>query len=263
MTDPSNSTTLKTLHLVRFAGLPFNPLDVDQTVDILAGRPAGSTFAVYVTPNIEFIYLHRKNAEMRAVFDTALASTNDSRIIHRLARLAGLELHFAPGAYVVDRLLRKVIQPDDPITIVGGTAEIVDRIRAMFGLTNISQHIPPMGFIRDEDAVRAAVEFVVAHPARFVMVAMGPPQSERFCHRLLIDGRASGVGLCIGSSLLVVSGAGHPAPDWMEQSGLVWLYRLVREPGRLWRRYLVHGLYGVGVCLRDVLAIRLGARPGG
>jgi exopolysaccharide biosynthesis WecB/TagA/CpsF family protein len=260
MPESHSSTALKTLPLIRFAGLRFNPLTVDETVRVLADRPADSPFAVYVTPNIEFIYLSRKTPEMKAVLDTALVSTNDSRITHRLARLAGLELEFAPGAYVVDRLFREVIQPHDAVTIIGGTEAIVDRIRAMFGLTNVSQHIPPMGFIRDEAAVRAAVDFVAAHPARFVMVAMGPPQSEAFCHALLRDGRAPGIGLCIGSSLLVVSGEGSAAPDWMEHSGLVWLYRLAREPGRLWRRYLVHGLYGVGVCLGDALALRLGSK---
>jgi N-acetylglucosaminyldiphosphoundecaprenol N-acetyl-beta-D-mannosaminyltransferase len=245
---------------IRFAGMPFNPLTVGETVRILAERPAAAPFAAYVTPNIEFIYLRRKNAEMRALFESALISTNDSRIVHRLARLAGLELRFAPGAYVVDQLFREVIRPDDAICVLGFTAEGMERIRAAFGLTNAFQYIPPMGFIRDEAAVGAAIEFVVAHPSRFILVAMGPPQSEQFCHRLMLDGRAKGVGLSIGSSLLVLSGQSNRAPDWMEHSGLVWLYRLIKEPGRLWRRYLVRGLAGVALCVADIFAWRLGLR---
>jgi exopolysaccharide biosynthesis WecB/TagA/CpsF family protein len=240
--------------------MPFNPLTVDETVRLLADRPPAAPFAVYVTPNIEFIYLRRKNAEMRALFESALASTNDSRIVHRLARLAGLELRFAPGAYVVDRLFRQEIRPEDSICVIGFTPEGMDRIRAMFGLTNVVQHIPPMGFIHDDVAVAAAVDFVAAHPSRFVLVAMGPPQSEQLCHRLMLDGRMTGVGLSIGSSLLVLSGQNRAAPDWMEHSGLVWLYRLAMEPGRLWRRYLVRGLVGVSLCVADVFAWRLGLR---
>jgi len=248
------------LPLIRFAGMPFNPLTVEQTVQILAERPAEAPFAAYVTPNIEFIYLRRKNAEMRALLDGALISTNDSRIVHRLARLAGLELQFAPGAYVVERLFRQVIRADDAICVVGFTSQGMDRIRALFGLTKASQYIPPMGFIHDEAAVRAAVDFVAAHPSRFVLVAMGPPQSEQFCHRLMQDGRIKGLGLSIGSSLMVLSGQSHRAPDWMERSGLVWLYRLIKEPARLWRRYLVRGLPGVALCVADIFAWRLGLR---
>ncbi|OXE37649.1 MAG: hypothetical protein CGW95_00265 [Phenylobacterium zucineum] len=89
---------------------------------------------------------------------------------------------------------------------------------------------------------------------------MGPPQSEKFCQFVIADGRAVGLGLCIGSSLSVITGQQTPAPDWMEQAGLVWLYRLFREPKRLWRRYLVRALIGLGLGLRDVVAIRLGLR---
>jgi exopolysaccharide biosynthesis WecB/TagA/CpsF family protein len=223
----------------------------------MADRPASAAFAVYTTPNIEHIYLRQTNAEFDAVCEGALISTNDSRILHKLAELAGLELYFAPGAYVVDRLFHQVIAKDDPICVIGGTASIIERVREQFGLARIAHHIPPMGFIHDAQAVAAAVDFVAAHPSRFVIVAMGPPQSEQFCQRVLTDGRAVGIGLCVGSSLTVLTGQANPAPDWMENSGLVWLYRLVKEPRRLWRRYLVRGLYGLLACLRDVIAHRL------
>ena len=137
-------------------------------------------------------------------------------------------------------------------------------LAGQFGLTRVAHHNPPMGFIHDADAVRAAVDFVAAHPGRFVFVAMGPPQSEKFCQRIIDDGRATGLGLCIGSSITTLTGRTPSAPRWMEDRGLVWLYRLAREPGRLWRRYLVRGLYGLGLGLIDSVAFRLGlksARP--
>jgi exopolysaccharide biosynthesis WecB/TagA/CpsF family protein len=120
-----------------------------------------------------------------------------------------------------------------------------------------------MGFIHDRAAVAAAVEFVAGHPGRFVFVAMGPPQSELFCAKVIADGRSSGVGLCIGSSLNVITGQSDPAPAWMEHSGLVWLYRLVREPKRLWRRYLVNDMAGLALCARAVAAAWLGRSADG
>jgi N-acetylglucosaminyldiphosphoundecaprenol N-acetyl-beta-D-mannosaminyltransferase len=248
--------------VIRFAGLKFMPLDVDETVRALVDRPADAPFAAFVTPNAEHAFLRTRDAEFRALGDGCWLSTNDSRVMGRAARLAGLELKFAPGAYVVDRLVRENLGINDPITIIGCTQPIVSRLIAAFGLTNVGHHIPPMGFINDPDAVAAAIDFVVAHPARYVFVAMGPPQSEKFCARVIADGRATGIGLCIGSSLSVLVGDSNPAPDWMEQSGLVWLYRLVSEPQRLWRRYLLRGLYGLSLGLRDVVRYRLGlAKP--
>lgn len=245
---------------VRFAGLRFTPLSVEETVAALMGRPADAPFTAFVTPNAEHAFLRRQDSLFRVCGDTCWISTNDSRILGRAARLAGLDLKFAPGAYVVDHMFRNGVAADDPISIIGCTPEIVADLVRQFSLTNVVQHIPPMGFISDPAAVAEAVAFVATHPARFVFVAMGPPQSEKFCQHVIADGRSVGVGLCIGSSISVVTGRLDAAPAWMEHSGLVWLYRLVREPRRLWRRYLVRGLVGLGLGLRDVAAIRLGLR---
>ena len=116
--------------------------------------------------------------------------------------------------------------------------------------------------IRNEAAVAETIAFVAANPARCVFVAMGPPQSELLCGRIIADGRATGVGLCIGSSLSVLTGDSHPAPDLLEHSGFVWLYRLAKEPKRLWRRYL-RGFYALGLAIRDALGLRLGLRRAG
>jgi len=242
---------------VRFAGLRIDPLTVDQTVEVLKTRPASAPFSAYVTPNMEYIYHGRNTPDFRAALEDCLLATNDSRILRALGLLAGLDLNFAPGSYVVDRLFRTVVRPSDPICVIGATAEIVNQLRSQFGLTEVVQHIPPMGFIHDEEAVRTAVDFIAAHPCRFVVISMGPPQSERLCRAVTLDGRSTGIGLCTGSSLQVLTGVLAAAPSWMEQRGLVWLYRLLREPKRLWRRYLVHDLYGVGVCIADALKHRL------
>jgi len=260
MSEPVRAPAGPGLAAVRFAGLRINPLTVDQAVAVLAERDRAAAFATFVTPNVEHAYLRRHDSELALTYETCLISTNDSRVLRRAALLAGMELQFAPGAYVVDRLFRRVIGPDDALCVVGCTVEIIDALKAQFGLTRVAQHIPPMGFIHDPRAVSAAVDFVAAHPSRFVFVAMGPPQSEHFCNQVVRDGRARGVGLCIGSSLSVLTGRTDPAPAWMEKAGLVWLYRLAKEPRRLWRRYLVRDLAGLWICAADILAIRLGLR---
>ena len=243
---------------VRFAGLRFTPLGVEAAVAGLAGRDPAAPFAAFVTFNAEHAYLRRRDPEFAACGDGAFMGTNDSRVLGRAARLAGLDLDFAPGAYVVKPLVEQVIAPDEPVTIIGCLPELVDEVRGKYGLTNVAHHNPPMGFIHDDAAVRDAVDFVVAHPARFVFVSVGPPQSEKFCQRVIADGRATGLGLCVGSSLSLLTRFSNRAPDFMENAGLVWLYRLAREPRRLFRRYLVNDVIGLGLGLVDVAAIRLG-----
>jgi exopolysaccharide biosynthesis WecB/TagA/CpsF family protein len=246
---------------VRFAGLRFTPLSVDATVAALQARPPAAPFAAFVTPNAEHAYLRLNNQEFRSAGEACWISANDSRVLRRAARLAGIDLDFAPGAHVVEPLVRNGIARDEPVTVIGATPDISQALRVQFGFSRLQQHIPPMGMIGDDQAVRAAIDFIAAHPARFVFVVMGPPQSEQFCQRVIADGRSTGIGLCIGSSLAVLTGRADPAPAWMERAGMVWAYRLIREPGRLWRRYLVRGMIAMGLCVADIVRIRLGLKP--
>jgi exopolysaccharide biosynthesis WecB/TagA/CpsF family protein len=50
-----------------------------------------------------------------------------------------------------------------------------------------------------------------------------------------------GIGLCVGASMDFLSGSRKRAPQWMQQARLEWLFRLLDEPQKLWRRYLVEG----------------------
>ncbi|HJV41816.1 hypothetical protein, partial [Caulobacter sp.] len=152
-------------------------MTVDQTVDALAARAPEAPFAIFVTPNAEHAYLRRHDPEFRAISDAAWISTNDSRVVGRTAWLGGLRLRFAPGAYVVRALFERIIKPDTPLCVIGGTTALIDKLRLQYGLGNLAHHIPPMGMIHNPEAVADAVAFVAAHPSRFIFVAMGPPQS--------------------------------------------------------------------------------------
>jgi N-acetylglucosaminyldiphosphoundecaprenol N-acetyl-beta-D-mannosaminyltransferase len=76
--------------------------------------------------------------------------------------------------------------------------------------------------------------------AQLVWLGLGSPKQDRVAERLC-ELAAAPVLLCVGAAFDFVSGAKRRAPSWMQRAGLEWLYRLVAEPRRLWRRYLVDG----------------------
>jgi exopolysaccharide biosynthesis WecB/TagA/CpsF family protein len=112
----------------------------------------------------------------------------------------------------------------------------------IYGLQDLQQYIPPMGFIRDPQAVEQTLKFVEAHsPFRFCFLAVGSPQQEMLGQELKRRGNARGLALCIGASINFLTGAEQRAPAWMQRLNLEWLYRLLQDPGRMTRRYLVRG----------------------
>lgn len=96
---------------------------------------------------------------------------------------------------------------------------------------------PPFGDLRpDEDA--ALVAAVNAARPDLVFVGLGCPRQEKWMasHRATIE---APVLLGVGAAFDFHAGEVRQAPRWMMRAGLEWLYRLSREPRRLWRRYLV------------------------
>jgi N-acetylglucosaminyldiphosphoundecaprenol N-acetyl-beta-D-mannosaminyltransferase len=79
---------------------------------------------------------------------------------------------------------------------------------------------------------------VRAAKADLVLVGLGAPKQELWIDQVR-SALEPAVLLGVGASLDFLAGTIPRAPRWMSRSGLEWLYRLGREPGRLWRRYLV------------------------
>ncbi|MGC1304337.1 MAG: WecB/TagA/CpsF family glycosyltransferase, partial [Caulobacteraceae bacterium] len=130
----------------------------------------------------------------------------------------------------------RAIRPDDPITIIGGSAEVERRLREQFGLTSIAWYDPPMGFGRDPVEVDRCAAFIRDHPARFVFIAVGAPQSDFVGRRTVELGGAVGVGLCVGGSLNFLTGLVKRASAFYRNASLEWLYRLLQNPRRHFRR---------------------------
>jgi N-acetylglucosaminyldiphosphoundecaprenol N-acetyl-beta-D-mannosaminyltransferase len=86
-------------------------------------------------------------------------------------------------------------------------------------------------------------------------VGLGTPKQERWMrgHR---DRLNVPVFVSVGAAFDFLSGRRSQAPSWMREYGLEWLFRLVQEPRRLWRRYLVDGLRFVAYLALDGLKLK-------
>ena len=85
---------------------------------------------------------------------------------------------------------------------------------------------------------RTAVELIQAARPDIVLVAFGNPKQEKWI-RMYAPELHVPIAIGIGGTLDMIVGVTKRAPAWMQQSGLEWLYRLAREPKRLFWRYAV------------------------
>jgi len=215
-------------------------------------------FGYVVTPNVDHLIRYYEDASFRAHYRAAEFILMDSRFAARLVYLLkGVRLPVCTGSDLTAHLLAKVIQPNDRIVMVGGDEEQARQIADRFGLTNLKHHNPPMGFIHDPAAVAACLDFIEqSGPFRFCFLAVGSPQQEVIAQALKARGIARGLALCIGASLNFITGHEKRAPVWMQKLALEWLYRLLQNPRRLARRYLVRGPRIFGLLRRSRVVLR-------
>ena len=221
-------------------GLDFADLDATAAAALIAQQSADAPFRYVVTPNADHLVRLARRPELAAVYAGAWLRLLDSRVVARAARLLGLAApRVAPGSDVTALLLAAHQKPGEPVTIIGLLPARLPALVHRYRLPAVAHHDPPMDFEHDAGAFQAAINFVLAHPARLTFLAVGSPRQEMLAAAIADTGQARGVGLCIGGSLDFLSGAIPRAPAWMQRSGLEWLHRLASDPRRLAWRYLV------------------------
>lgn len=200
-------------------------------------------YAYVVTPNTDHVIRLCEDASFRKLYDAAGFVLLDSRFLASLVRvMKGVRLAACPGSDVTAQLLKSVISRDDKVVLIGSTASQAGKLVDDHGLRGLRHFNPPMGFINDPQAVEACLQFIENEsPFRFCLLAVGCPQQEFLARELLRRGRARGLALCVGASINFLTGVERRAPHWMQKSGIEWVYRLLHDPVRLARRYLVRG----------------------
>ena len=225
-----------------FVGATFDPLTPMQTLARAKWMTMAHGFRYIVTPNVDHLVNIAKQPEVFIPpFEASWLSVCDSRILELLAKFSGIPLKAVPGSELTQQLFDNVITAEDNITVIGADNEIIETVKRIYGLHKVNHYAPPFGLRNKPDEIAKTADFIAANPARYVFICVGSPQGEMIAKACLDRGDCAGLGLCVGASLDFLSGRKKRAPKWMQNMRMEWLFRLVSEPKRLWKRYLVEG----------------------
>jgi len=225
-----------------FLGAKFHPLDPMQTLGRAKWVTDETPFRYIVTPNVDHIVRLTKEPEVfKPLYEAAWLSVCDSRILELMANASDIPLKAVPGSDLTQQIFENILSEDDSITVIGADKEIIEIIKTKYNVGNVFHHEPPMGLRKNPEAVAECAQFIKDHPARYVFICVGSPQQEMVAKAATeLDGTV-GLGLCVGASLDFLAGRTKRAPKWVQQARMEWLFRLMSEPKRLWRRYLIEG----------------------
>lgn len=223
---------------VNLLGLSFNNLNTPEAVTMLLERNPKAPFAYVVTPNADHIARLARLPALLPIYKNAWLCLLDSHVISNTARLFRVPApRVSTGADVTAALLASLLVQD--VAIIGFNAKHLAALRERCPSTNFVLHTPPMNLAANPEAFAAARDFAIAARAQFTLIGLGSPLQELLAQAIATAPNATGTGLCIGAALEFCAGVKPRAPVWMQHAGLEWLHRLVRDPRRLARRYLI------------------------
>ena len=160
------------------------------------------------------------------------------------------------GADIMMELCRRAAEQGVSIALVGGKDDAVldqlkRRLAAQFPSLDIAFAMsPPFAPISAEDNATMVIA-IRSSRVQLVFVGLGCPKQEIWMAEN--TGQIDAMMIGVGAAFDFNAGVIKPSPPWIHRAGLEWLYRLVREPRRLWRRYLFTSPRFVWLLVLDAL----------
>jgi exopolysaccharide biosynthesis WecB/TagA/CpsF family protein len=229
-----------------FLGLQFGILDLDQAINLILDQSDGR-YSYVVTPNVAHIVkAHEEPEVLLPIYKSAWLSLCDSQIVRALAGLSGIKLPLLTGSDLVAALLTRhnaqsAHKQSKLFLVVGPDAAVMAILRERYPNLTVEVMPAPAKLGQRPDLRLQLARACTERQWDILLLCVGSPAQELIAHLIAEMERKSGVALCVGASIDFLTGTRTRAPRWLQRMGLEWAYRLVHEPRRLWRRYLVEG----------------------
>lgn len=221
-------------------GIPIHALRMDEALAVVKDTiERREKLLIGVVNAAKMVNMHR-DAELRESVLTADLVLADGQAVVWACRLLGRPLpERVAGIDLMNRMIDQAAECGHRVFCLGATTDVldaaIDHFKARCPKVIIAgrQH----GYFKpdEEEALARAIR---ESQSDILFVAMTSPKKERFLARWFNE---MNVAVChgVGGSFDVVAGKVKRAPAFWQRCGMEWLYRVLQEPRRMWKRYLV------------------------
>lgn len=242
-------------------GTPVSVTSYDQVLDVLQHvRPPDRALTVAVC-TVHSVMTARRDAELARALREADVATPDGMPLVWALRATGFPRQ--TRVYGPDLMAHAFAASGErgwTHYLYGASAGTLQRLEANLAQRYpqakvVGSHAPPFRALTEVE-LQADLDAIVASGAGIVWVGLGMPKQERWMHD--VRDRLPGVGLVgVGAAFDFHAGTVAQAPGWMQRAGLEWLFRLIQEPRRLWRRYVWNNPAYLVLLVAQVVRYRL------
>ncbi|SRR5579884_2048468 len=228
---------------LELAGALIDQVDLTTAVERIRGFLRSGSPHHVMTVNLDFLSIAQRDSEFRQTLNGADLAVADGMPLVWASRLKGQPLaQRLTGVELVGESCRLAAEMGRGVFLLGAAPGVADRAARRLeadypGLRVVGTHSPPYRPLTAQED-QALVRMIREAAPGCLFVAFGAPRQDLWI-RAHLDALQVPVAMGVGCVLDLLAGTARRAPRWMQHTGLEWSYRLIQEPGRLWRRYIL------------------------
>lgn len=247
-------------------GVPISTTSYDEVFDAIDARPSDRALVVAVC-NVHSVMSARSDAALAAALDRSSIATPDGvPVVWALRWTANPDQERVYGPEIMRQALVEQTERGWRHYLYGSTDETLAKLTGAIAeiapnAQIVGQKSPPFRALTDEER-QDDLKDIRESGADVVWVGLGMPKQEIWMDE--VSNELPGLAIIgVGAAFDFLAGTVKQAPQWMQRSGLEWLYRLLQEPRRLWRRYIWNNPAYVVLLARQIAMERIAQRHNG
>ncbi len=236
----NQSSSVNTPEKINMLDIEMDNLSMTQAVDWIVENswPGAAHHVAFVNPDC--FNIAYRNPDYKRTLQTTSKVFADGIGIHYASKMLHVSLRDnVNGTDMFPFLCQAASKNNLSLYFLGSRAEVVSKMVADVKLKYPGLKIAGFhhGYFPEQDS-EAVIQQIKNAGTNILLVAFGAPHQELWIKKHLVDLNV-GVAIGVGGLFDFVSGRIPRAPRWIREIGLEWVYRLIQEPKRMWRRYII------------------------
>lgn len=227
------------LSTIKIDDIPMHPINMEETVNYIHDRVIKEVFTQHVVVNVAKIISMQKDSGLKeAVINCDLINIDGMGVVWG-ARWLGYDIpERVAGCDLFEHLLRMAETSNLPVFLLGAKQDVLDatEIKVKERFPNLTIAGTNHGYFWNNE--KEVVDKIKNSGAKLLFVAISSPMKEQFINRWKDELKVD-FAMGVGGTFDIWAGKTTRAPVWMQKHGLEWFYRVMQEPKRMWKRYLV------------------------
>lgn len=243
------------LNRMPFLNTYIDNVSLNEAVDYIVDCIRRKEQIHVLTPNVDQIVRIERDAYFKEIYEHAGLILTDGTPLIWISKLYRKPIkEKICGSDLVPLLAKIASEKGFSIFLLGAMPGVAitaaKRLKKKYkDIQIVGTYSPPLGFEKDNEEISKINEMLLNSKADLLFVGMGVPKQDIFIYENMKKYKIP-VSFSIGASIDFLAGNVKRAPKWLNKLGFEWLYRFLKEPKRLFKRYFINDIRIISIAVK-------------